>query len=74
MIGAVAPDESESPTMLCAITVNVYVPPFASPITVHWVATPPPLQCLLPGEEETTYLVIGCPPSLTGAVQVTVAA
>ena len=67
-------DASEVPAAFVAVTVNVYEVPAVSPVTVIWpepardrVAVPPA------GLEVAVYVVIGEPPSVEGAVNVTVA-
>lgn len=54
-----------------ATTVNVYGVPFVSPLMTHGLAEA--LQVLPPGFEVTTYPVIGTPPVLVGATQLTCA-
>ena len=59
------------PTAFVAITVNVYVVPFVRPVSV---ADVPVTVALAPtGLEDTVYEVMALPPSLSGAVQETVA-
>ncbi|HET7549055.1 MAG TPA: hypothetical protein VFJ86_14890 [Usitatibacter sp.] len=62
-----------APTALFAVTVNVYAVPLVSPLTgmeAHGAAHDPVMP---EGEEVAVYEVIGAPPSLAGAVKVTVA-
>ena len=72
--GADAADAAEVSFAFVAVTVNVYEVPTVSPVTVIW---PEPAWERVPvppaGLEVAVYLVIGEPPSVEGAVNVTVA-
>jgi hypothetical protein len=57
------------PTRFCAATVNVYAVPFVNPVIVMGDAEP--VAVTPPGLDVTRYPVIGDPPSLAGAVNVT---
>jgi hypothetical protein len=59
------------PAALVAVTVNVYVVPLTSPVTV--IGDAPPVAVNPPTFEVTVYEVIADPPLLAGAVNVTVA-
>jgi hypothetical protein len=59
------------PMAFVATTVNVYVVPLVSPVTVIGLAEP--LIVILPGFEVTMYPVIGDPPVIDGGVNVTIA-
>jgi hypothetical protein len=65
-----AADAAEVPTAFVAVTVNVYAVPGVSPVTVM-VPEPEPEPPL--GLEVAVYCVIGEPPSLPGAVNLTLA-
>src|SRR5665648_799197 len=69
---ALATDAGEVPTLLVAVTVNVYAVPLASPVTVP-VVTSVVLTVAPPGDAVTVYPVIDEPPLLTGAAQLTTA-
>ena len=69
--GADALLAAESPTALRAFTVNVYAVPFVRP--VHAAVVPVTTHETAAGEDVTTYVVIGLPPSLAEAVQETLA-
>ena len=56
------------PTLLVAVTVNVYAVPVVKPDTVIGELAPVPVTP--PGEDVTVYTVIGLPPSLAGGVKV----
>jgi hypothetical protein len=56
------------PTLLVAVTVNVYAVPVVNPDTVIGELAPVPVTP--PGEDVTVYTVIGLPPSLAGGVKV----
>jgi hypothetical protein len=58
------------PTAFVAVTVNVYVVPFVSPVIV---IGEPLLDAVAPVFEVTVYEVIAEPPLFTGAVNVTIA-
>jgi hypothetical protein len=65
-------DASEVPWALVAVTVNVYVPPGVSPVTVQ--PNDPVVVHVAPPElAAAVYPVIGAPPVDEGAVQVTTA-
>ena len=66
-----AADGALLPTPLVALTVQVYAVPFVKPATVIGLALPDPV--LPPGPHVTVYPVIGEPPVLDDAVNVTVA-
>src|SRR5665648_624107 len=69
---ALATDASEVPTLLVAVTVNVYAVPLVNPVTVPVVA--PDVDTVAPpGDAVTVYPAIAEPPLLAGAVQVTTA-
>jgi hypothetical protein len=59
------------PTLLVAVTVNVYAVPFVRPVTVR--GDDAPLAVSPPGLEVAVKLVIATPPVIAGAVNVTVA-
>jgi len=59
------------PTAFVAVTVNVYAVPLVKPVTVIGLVVP--VAVMLPGLEVTVKPVIGLPPLLVGAVNVTVA-
>lgn len=61
------------PTELVAVTVNVYVVPLVSPVTVAVVVLPLTVAVTLPGEEVTVYEVRAAPPRDVGGLQLTVA-
>ena len=63
-------DAAEVPTAFVAVTVNLYAVPGVSPVTVM-IPEPEPEPPL--GIEVTVYCVIGEPPSLLGAVNLTLA-
>jgi hypothetical protein len=68
-----AAEAGPAPSALVAFTVKVYAVPFASPATVidvHGAAHVPVMPL---GEEVAVYDVIAEPPSLAGAVKVTIA-
>jgi hypothetical protein len=65
------PEEVLVPTLLVAVTVNVYVVPFVRPVTTS--GDPPPLAVNPPILEVAVYVVIADPPLLAGAVNVMVA-
>ena len=74
VIGIIAlldPEATLVPTALVAVTVNVYVVPFVSPVIVN--GDEPPVAVKPPVLEETVYIVIGELPSLAGALKVMVA-
>src|SRR5712691_6889144 len=64
---------SPVPTPLVAVTVKVYVCVLTSPLTTAAKVEPPTVAVADPGFALTLYDVIASPPSLAGAVQVTVA-
>src|ERR1019366_7560314 len=70
---ALASEAVEGPTMLVALTVNLYAVPLVRPVTVALVA-PVVVAVRPPGEAVTVYLVTAEPPLLLGAVQDTAAA
>ena len=80
-LGVTALDADESgpvPIAFVADTVNVYVVPFVSPVTVVDVAGGVPVTVIgvcavAPMNGVTVYLVIALPPLSVGAVQLTVA-
>jgi hypothetical protein len=59
------------PEIFAATTVKVYVVPFDSPDTVSGEFEPDDVRP--PGDDVTVYPVMGLPPLLTGAVNITVA-
>jgi hypothetical protein len=61
-----AVDAGPTPTLLVAVTVNVYAVPLVSPVTVHDVDAV--VQLSPPGEDVTVYPVTDAPPSHVGAV------
>jgi hypothetical protein len=63
-------DEILVPKEFVAVTVNVYVVPFVSPVTVMGVVPP---VALCPSFDVTVYRVIVVPPVFTGAVNEIVA-
>lgn len=72
--GVTGSEESEAapvPTMLVAMTVNVYAMPLVRPVTVQELLVALAVQVFPSGLEVTVYLVIGRPPVSTGAVQET---
>ena len=69
---ALEDDAGEVPATLVAVTANVYEVPLANPVTVPVVA-PAVLTVAPPWDAVTVYPVIGEPPLLAGAVQVTTA-
>jgi len=69
---ALATDAGEVPTLLVAVTVNVYEVPLVNPATVADVPTIV-VAVAPPGDAITVYPVIAEPPLLAGAVQVTTA-
>jgi hypothetical protein len=68
-----AADAAPVPTAFVAVTVNVYAVPFARPATTIDVHGAVQLAVSALGDEVAVYDVIADPPSLTGAVNVTVA-
>jgi hypothetical protein len=68
-----AADADPTPTPFAAVTVKVYAVPFVSPVTVALVAVPLTLADCPPGDAVTVYPVMGTPPFVEGAVQLTVA-
>src|SRR5436305_1315106 len=61
------------PTELVARTTNIYAVPLVSPLIVAVVDDPPTSVEAPPGLATTLYLVMGLPPLLAGAAQVTTA-
>jgi hypothetical protein len=59
------------PNALLAVTVNVYVVPFVSPVTT--IGEAPPVAVNPPTFDDTVYVVIADPPFETGGVNVMVA-
>jgi hypothetical protein len=59
------------PLAFVAVTVKVYAAPLVSPATIIGLVVPVPV--IPPGLEVTVYPVIGEPPLLAGAVNVTMA-
>jgi len=59
------------PSLLVAVTSNLYWVPFVKPVTV--ADTPVVVAVKLPGEDVTVYCVIADPPLNVGAVHETVA-
>jgi hypothetical protein len=68
-----AADAGPVPIAFVAVTVNVYVVPFARPVTSMDVQGAVHVPVIVPGEDVAVYDVIAEPPSLAGAVKVTVA-
>ena len=66
-------DDAEVPIAFIATTVKVYGVPFVRPVTIADVELPFVVVEKFPGDEVTTYEVIGEPPVDAGAVHVTVA-
>src|SRR5436309_2623148 len=66
-------DGSLVPAAFVAVTVNVYVVPFVSPVMLAEVVAPSTLTLLPTGEEVTVYPVMGLPPSEAGGNHVTLA-
>jgi hypothetical protein len=64
-------DGGPEPASFVATTVNVYVAPFVSPVTV--IGLPAPEAVSPPGDDVTVYEVIGAPPLSPGAMKLTVA-
>ncbi len=64
----VAGDELEVPTVLVAVTVNVYAVPLVRPLIVQESAPDDNPQVRPPGLVVTVYAVIVDPPLLTGAL------
>jgi hypothetical protein len=64
-------DSGPLPTAFVAWTVNVYVVPFVSPVTVRGLDGPEAVKP--PGLEVTVYEVIGLPPSEAGGLKLIVA-
>ena len=63
------PDGSLLPTELTATTLQLYVVPFDSPVTLIGLAEPDAVTvAAFCAEQVTTYDVIGCVPVLVGAV------
>src|SRR6266404_4778746 len=65
--------EDPVPTPFVALTANVYVVLLVRPLTGVLSVEPPTTTVIPPGLETTWYDVIGSPPVVAGAVQVTVA-
>jgi len=67
VIAALGDDAGETPTLLVAVTVNVYEVPLVKPLTVTLV---PMIVVAVapPGDAVTVYPVIVEPPLLTGAI------
>src|SRR5438552_7064332 len=66
-------DGSLVPAVFVAVTVNVYVVSFVSPVMRAEVVAPSTLTLLPTGAEVTVYPVMGLPPSEAGSDHVTVA-
>jgi hypothetical protein len=64
-----AEEAAPVPTLLVAVTVNVYVVPLVNPVTVIGLDEPVPV--IPPGLDVTVYDVMVAPPLLTGAVNAT---
>ena len=77
LAGVTALDRTEAPpapTALVAVTLNVYVVPLVSPLTVELVVVVVnPVHREHAGDGVRVYLVIGEPPFEAGALKVTVA-
>jgi hypothetical protein len=67
------PEGELVPMELAAVTVKVYTVPLVRPLTAVDVAVAPAVAVIPPGEEDTVKPVMADPPSLAGAVHVTVA-
>nr|WP_263864072.1 hypothetical protein [Paenibacillus lycopersici] len=67
-----AADAADSPAEFVAVTWNVYAVPFVNPVTVIGLAVVL-VSVTFPGLDVTVYSVIALPPSLAGAVKLTVA-
>jgi len=59
------------PTLLTALTLNVWLTPFASPVNVCPVLLDA-FTHVVPLSRDTSYLVIGLVPALAGAIQLSV--
>jgi hypothetical protein len=68
-----AADAGPVPIAFVAVTLNVYVVPFTRPVTSIDVQGAVQVPVIVPGEDVAVYDVIAEPPSLAGAVKVTVA-
>jgi hypothetical protein len=66
-------DAIDGPVALVAVTVNVYAVPFARPLTVIEVQGALHVPVIPDGDEVAVNCVMGDPPLLAGALNVTVA-
>jgi len=66
-------DETDVPTELVAVTVNVYLVPLVNPLMTAFVAFAPTFTTIPPGLEVIVYPVIGEPPLYAGKDHDTVA-
>jgi hypothetical protein len=66
-------DAGPAPAAFAATTVNVYVVPLVSPVTVAEVTDPATVDDAPPGAAVTVYDVIALPPSVEGGVHDTMA-